>query len=151
MGIEKERVAEDRVAAEDADLVRPLDRRLPVAADHLLDLEDALRDMHGKRNTALARCLAAVAQQLRGAVLDLHWRDDPGEPPARVALGLVYECQRRPETLAPALLVPGELQLEIIGEAPARRRVAGGEEAAHAAPGEEIEPAVPGGRDVDER
>src|SRR5882762_10818622 len=135
MGIEKERVAEDRVGAEDADLVRPLDRRLPVAADHFLDLENALRDMHGKRNTALARCLAAVAQQFRGAVLDLHWRYHAGEPPARMADGLVDQRQRRPETLAPALLVPGKLQLEIIGETPARRRIAGGEEAARAAPG----------------
>src|SRR6266404_4493922 len=151
MGIEKEGVAENRVAAEDADIVGPLDWCLSVTPDHLLHLENALRYMHRKRDTALARCVAAVAQQLRGAVLDLHWRDDPGQPPARVALGLVDERQRRLKTLAPALLVPGELQIEIIGEAPARRRVAGGEKAAHAAPGEEIEPAVPGGRDVDER
>src|SRR5207247_8363106 len=107
-----------------------------------------LRDMHRKLNTALARGVAAVAQQLGGAVLDLHWRDDAGEPPTRVANGLVDERQGRLEPLAPALLVPGEPQLEIIGEAPARRRVAGGQKAGHAAAGKEVDSAIPCGFEV---
>src|SRR5208282_6865537 len=62
-----------------------------------------------------------------------------------------YERQRRRETVATAPLVPVELQIEVVSETPARRGVAWGEKAAHSAPGEEVDPAIPGGRDIDER
>ena len=78
MGVEKERMAEDRPRPEDADLVRPLHRRLAVAAEHLLHLGDALRHMDGQRQAAFARRVAAVAQQIGGAGVDLHRRDDAG-------------------------------------------------------------------------
>ena len=83
MRVEKQCVSENGVGTEDADLVRPLDRGLAVAPDHLLDLENALRDMHRERNAAFAGGIAAVAQQLRSAVFDLHRRDDAGESAAR--------------------------------------------------------------------
>jgi hypothetical protein len=62
MGVEKQRVAEDRLGSEDADLVGPLHRRLAVAAQHLLHLGDALRNMDGQGRAAFARRIMAVAQ-----------------------------------------------------------------------------------------
>src|SRR5215831_12364913 len=86
MGVEKKRVAEDCVGAQDADLVCPLDWRLAVAADHFPDLADALSTMHSKGKPAFTRRIAAVAQQIGGAAVDLHRRNDAGEPPALVLL-----------------------------------------------------------------
>ena len=82
MRVEKERVAEDRAAAEHAERMRPLDRGLAVAADHLAHLDDALRDMHRERQSALARRGMAVAQQIGRAGVDLHRRDHAGQPAA---------------------------------------------------------------------
>ena len=95
MGIEEKRVAENRVGAEDADLVCPLDWRLAMATDHFPHLTDALRDMHSKRQPALARRIVAVAQQIGSAGVDLHWRDDAGEPSALMPGGTVDQGQRR--------------------------------------------------------
>jgi hypothetical protein len=61
MRVEKERVTENCVRAEDADLVRPLHRRLAMAPDHFLDFEYALRDVDRERDAALARRGMAVA------------------------------------------------------------------------------------------
>src|SRR5205823_5109273 len=113
--------------------------------------ENALRDMHRERNATLAGRIAAVAQQLRSAILDLHRRYDAGEPAARVPPGALDHVQRRCQAGAAARFVPGEFQLGIIVEPPARRGEAGGDKAAHATSGEELDPAVPGGGDVDER
>src|SRR6516225_12290638 len=143
MGIEEKRVAENRVGAEDADLVRPLDWRLAVAADHFPHLADALRDVYSKGQRALARRIAAVAQQIGGASVDLHRRDDAGEAPARVPGSIVDRRQRRCKTFASARIVPGVLQIEIIGETPARRGIARSEETAHPAPGTQLDPTVP--------
>lgn len=72
MRVEKQCVAENGVGPQDADLVRPLDRGLAVAPNHLLHLQNALRDMHRERNAAFACRIAAVVQQLRSTVFDLH-------------------------------------------------------------------------------
>src|SRR5205823_2415336 len=102
MGVEKERMAENGVGTEYADLVCPLDRRLAVAPDHLLHLVDALCDVHGKRYAALTRRLTTVTQKIGRAVLDLHRRDDAGEPPARMTRGTVDQRQRGGEAGPPA-------------------------------------------------
>src|SRR5215813_4868311 len=119
-----------------------------MAANHFPDLADALSNMHSKGKPAFTRRVAAVAQQIGGAAVDLHRRNDPGEPPALVLYGTVNQRQRK--TLAPARLVPDILQIEIIGETPARRSIAGSEKAAHPALGKKIDPTVPGGRNVDQ-
>jgi hypothetical protein len=124
---------------------RILDRGLAVAPDHLLDLENALRNVDGERNAAFAGRIPAVAQQLRSAIFDLHRRDNAGEPAARVPGGALGHLQRGCEAGAAARLVPGEFELEIIVEPPTRRGEAGGDKAAHAAPGEQLDPAVPSG------
>src|SRR6516164_11419461 len=100
-----------------------------MASDHFPDLADALGDMHSKWQPALARRIAAVAQQIGGAGVDLHRRDDAGEPPARVLSGTFDQRQRHRKTLAPARFVPAVLQIEIIGETPARRCKAQSEKA----------------------
>src|SRR6516225_780404 len=151
MGIKEQRVAENRVGAEDADLICPLDWRLAVAADYLPDLADALRDMHSKRQPALARRIVAVAQQIGGAGVYLHRRDDTGEPSARMAVGAVDQRQRRRKTFTSTRFVPGVLKIEISAETPAGRGIARGEKAAHPALGQKLYPAIPGGRDVDQR
>src|SRR5215471_8346967 len=143
MGIEKQRVAENGLWAQYADLVRPLDWRLAVAPDHLLHFVNALRDVHRERNPALARRLSAVAQKIRGTVLDLHRRENTGKPAARVLGGALDHCQRHGKALASARLIPFEPQIEVVFQPPARRREAGSEKAAHPALREQLDPAVP--------
>jgi hypothetical protein len=53
MAVQKQRVTEDRPRPEDADLVRPLHRRLAVAAQHLVHLGDALGNMHRQGQAAV--------------------------------------------------------------------------------------------------
>src|SRR6266853_27502 len=65
--VEEEGVSEDRAGAEEADSLRPLHRGLAVAADHLAYFADALGDMQGEGEAALARCGAAVPQKSLGA------------------------------------------------------------------------------------
>src|SRR6516225_6656337 len=117
MGVEKQRVAENGLRAQYADLVRPLDRCLAVAPDHLLHFVNALRDVHREWNPALTRRLSAVAQEIRGTVLDLHRRENTGKPAARVLRGALDHSQRR--------------------------REAGSKKATHPALREQLDPAVP--------
>ena len=151
MAVQKQRVAEDRPRPEDADLARPLQRCLAVAAQHLLHLGDALGDMNGEGQAAFVRRVAAVAQQIGGAGVDLHRRNDAGKPPAGMPGSPVDQRQRRREPFAAARLVPGEFELEIIVESPARRGIAGRQKPAQSALGEQVDPTVPGGRNVDQR
>src|SRR5205809_789584 len=124
MGIKKQRVPEDRAVAEQAEVVRPLHRRLAVAADHLPHFGDALRYVQGERNSALLRDIAAVAQEIGLASVDLHRRDDAGEPPAGMRLRLVDGSERSVEAGAAARLVPAVMQLVVVCQTPARRRIA---------------------------
>src|SRR5204862_8157014 len=55
MAVEKERMAEDRPGAEDAERLGPLLRGLAVPADHLAHFADALRDVHGEGEATLLR------------------------------------------------------------------------------------------------
>src|SRR5271163_639437 len=63
MGVNEQRVAEDCSRPKQPQFFRPLDRRHAVAADHLAHLVDALRAMRREGKSALARRVAAVAQQ----------------------------------------------------------------------------------------
>ena len=94
--------------------VRPLDRGLAVAADHLAHLDDALRDVHRERQPALARRGVAVAQQIGGAGVDLHRRDDAREPAARMRQRRVDDLERGREPGPAARLVPGVKQLVVV-------------------------------------
>src|SRR6266446_3510115 len=106
MVVEKKRMPEDRAGAEEAEPLRPLHRGLAVAADHLAHFADALRDVHGERQTAVARGGAAVAQETLGAGVDLHRRDDPREPAAGMCERRVNEVERGGKTGTAARLVP---------------------------------------------
>ena len=60
MMVEKDRVADDRVGAEHADLAQPFDRRLAVPPHDLVKLDDALRrmDLQGSRRSRAAAALS---------------------------------------------------------------------------------------------
>ncbi len=150
MVVEEEGVPEDRAGAEEAEAVRPLHRGLAVAADHLAHLADALRDMHGEGQAALPRRGAAVAQQIGGAGVDLHRRDDARQPAAGMGERRVDGAERGGKAGAAARLVPGVAQLVVVFEIPPRRGIAGREKAAQPALREQLDPARPGRRDVDE-
>src|SRR5436190_23634576 len=104
-------MAEDRAAAEQAQRLRPLHRGLAVAADDLAGFDDALRDMHGEGQLAVARRGAAVAQQVGGAGVDLRRRHYSRQAAAIMSERLVNDRERRAETGAAALLVPAVMQL----------------------------------------
>src|SRR5262249_18048519 len=125
VAIQKQRVAKDGVGTKYADLMRPLDRRLAVAPEHLLYFIDALGNMHGERNAALTRRLVAGTQKIGRAILDLHWRDNAGQAPAWMPRRPVDQRQCCRKAIPPPSLVPGEFQLEIVFEVPARGGVAG--------------------------
>src|SRR3546814_20611140 len=79
MAVDEDRVAEHAVRTHDADVGGMLDRRAAMAPDHLVNLQNPLGDVQGERNAALLRRLEAVAQEIVGAVLDLHRRADRSE------------------------------------------------------------------------
>ena len=91
------------------ELVRPLDRRDAVAADHLVELGHGLGAVNREWQVTLARRGHAVAQQILRARVDLHRRDHAGEPPARM-LGQLVTSRRdasnfsRPRRLVPFVL-----------------------------------------------
>ena len=151
MRVDEDGVAQQRARVEDAELRRPLDRRHAVAADHLQHLAHALGDMHGERQLAFGGRGVGVAQQLGRAGVDLHRREHPGEPAARVLRQPVDEAERRFEALAPGLLVPFVAQLVVVRELPARGRKARREESAQTAAPGQVRPAVPGRADVHDR
>src|SRR5215472_15790078 len=68
-----------------------------------------------------------------------------------MAGGAVDQRQRRRKTFTSTRFVPGVLKIEISGETPAGRGIARREKAAHPALGQKLYPAIPGGRDVDQR
>ena len=107
MRVEIQRVREDRARPEQPERMRPLDRGLAVAADHLAHLDDALRGVHRERQSALARRVTAVAQQFGGAGVDLHRRHDPRKPAAGMRQRRVDDIKRGGEPVPPARLVPG--------------------------------------------
>ncbi len=71
MGVDEQRMAEDRAGLEQAELVRPLHRSQTMALQHLLDLVDALGAMHREGQLAVARGGAGITQQVFGAGVDL--------------------------------------------------------------------------------
>ena len=145
-------MADDRGRAEDADVARVADRRDAVALDHLEMLEHPLRHVQGEGDLAVVGGVEAVAQQIVGAVFDLHGRDHAGQQRRRGMLReAVDEGERRLHALAAARLVPVEAERMIVGEPPARAGVARREEAAHAALDEDVGPAVVDRRNVAHR
>ena len=102
-------------------VVRPLDRGLTVAADHLLHLGNALGDVHGERHPALAApppgCRAAdPAVQVSICIGDTtpdrrpQGCSAPHRPP-----------ERSIEAVPAARLVPGILQLVVVLDSSAPR------------------------------
>src|SRR5579859_4113666 len=63
----------------------------------------------------------------------------------------IDQLQRRREALTPGRLVPDIVQVPLVLEPPARRGVAGCEETAEAALGDELDPAVIRRREIGER
>jgi hypothetical protein len=107
--------------------------------------------MRRERQVPVVCRRAAVAQQFLGAGVDLHRRDDTGQPARGMRQRLVDHPQRLREAGPAARLVPVIARAEIVFEKPSRRGIPRGEESAHAAPGEELDPAVERRRDVDQR
>ena len=81
---------------------RPLDRRLAVAADHLVELVDALGGVDRQGPARAPGDLDAFAQELLAAGIDLGGMDDARETPAGMALGLANERECPLEPSAPA-------------------------------------------------
>src|SRR5216684_3669273 len=123
MVVEKKRMPEDRAGAEEAEPLRPLHRGLAVAADHLAHFADALRDMQGEGQAAVARGGAAVPQETLGAGVDLHRRDDSRESAAGMRERGVDQLERRGKPGTTARLVPGIVQLVVVLEIPPRRGI----------------------------
>ena len=90
MFVDKNSVSQNRVRAEYADLVGPLDRGFPMALDHRVKLDDALRRVRCERTTALASRFAAVAEQLLGTGINLRWIE---HFPAAVRLDASRDCR----------------------------------------------------------
>ena len=141
MLVDEDRVAEDRVRPQDAERLGVLGGRLAVAPDDLLELEDALREVGRERTAVLARRGDGIAEQIGGAGLDLGRVEHAGQAPAGVLVGLRHQLQGVLEAPAPGRLVPDELELEVVLQAPARRGVARRDDAAKPAPGQQVEPA----------
>ena len=151
MGVEEQRWPRDRARPRSADRLRRLDRRHAVAAQHLAHLDDALRDVDCERQVALPRGGAAVAARSSSAGVDLHRRDDPGQPPARMRQRLVdrirsafWQSRSRPRAIVRVFW-----GLAVGFKMPPRRRIAGSEKPAgfsanHARPTSQR-------RDVDQR
>ena len=101
-----DRVAEDRVRPEHAEIAQPGDRRLAVARQHLVELDDRLRRVHGVRATRIVRQALRITQQIAGARVDLRRRNDRAHEIAVGAVVLLDELGGLSQALPPCFLVP---------------------------------------------
>ena len=75
--------------------------------------------------------------------LRFDWDEARGRQGFAAALDVIDRATRHPSARLSGVVSP--MQIEIIGETPARRSVAGGKKTAHSALGKELDPAVPRG------
>ena len=142
MLVDENRVAEDCVRPQDADLVGPLDRRHAGASRHFVELNDTLRRVYLERPTLFLGQGHAVLQQLRRTGVDLGRHDHGAEAAARVSLRGRDEIGGVFERAPPGGLVPFVFdQVTILGD-PAGRAIHRCRVGAHAACGHQIHPAV---------
>ena len=99
-------VAEDRVRAEQARVVQQLDRRLAVAAEHLVELDEVLADVGRDADAQLVGGLAGGAEQLGAAGVDLERVEHPADAAVVGAVVRADEGLRPLEAPHPGLLVP---------------------------------------------
>ena len=107
--------------AEEAQLGEPGDRRLPVARQHLVELDHRLGGVERDRAAALVRGLLGRAQELGRAGVDLGRGQAGANQTAVCAVVAVVEGQRPREPLAAALLVPLPVDAPAVLREPAAR------------------------------
>src|SRR6516164_8945859 len=122
MMVEEDRVADNRIGTEHADLAQPFDRRFAVPPHDLVKLGDALRRVDLERQPALARRRGAVAQQRFGAGVDLGGIKHPVETAGRVLARPVDQPKRAVESIPSGLFVPGVTHLVAIRREPPPER-----------------------------
>ena len=97
---------EDRVRTEHAEVVEPGDRRLAVPRDHLVELDDRLRGVHGVGASRFVGQPLGVAKEIAGARVHLRRRDTRADEIPVRAVVLLDEARGAPEAFASRLFVP---------------------------------------------
>src|SRR5215475_15551734 len=111
MVVEENAVPNDGVPTERANRVQPADGRPAVTADHLVKFVDALGGVDLQGKPALDRVVVGIADQLRGAGVDLRWHHHAAEPTRVMLDGKIDKPTSVLESLAPSPLVPGIVEL----------------------------------------
>jgi hypothetical protein len=119
MMVEKDRMGDDRVCAEHADLAQPFDWRFAVPPHDLVKLDNALRRMDLQRQPAFAGRRGAFAQQRPGAGIDLGRIESTIEPARRMLTRPLDKAERAVEPVPPNLLVPLVAHLVAVRRVPA--------------------------------
>ena len=131
-----DRVAEDRARPEEAQLGEPGHGRLPVAGQHLVELDHRLGRVERDRAAALVGRLLGRAQELRRARVDLGRGEAAADQAAVRAVDAVVKGEGPRQALTAALLVP----LPVNAAAVLREPAPGAERESEVDP----EPEVPG-------
>ena len=130
---------EDGAGTEEAQLGEPGDRRLPVARQHLLELDHRLGGVERDGAAALVGGLLRGAQELGRARVDLGRGEAGADEVAVGALVALVERDRARQTLAPSRLVPLPVDAPAVLREPSPR--------AEGEPEVDPEPEVPGALD----
>ena len=91
--VEEDAVADNRMLSQRADIVHPLDRRLAMAADHLLKLRDRLGGVGLPGKVSPGRIIIGFAQQFCRTGIDLGGANHPHQPARRMLVNEIDVTQ----------------------------------------------------------
>ena len=131
--------------------VQETDRRLAVAALHLVELGHALGGVGLPGQRVLLGVVVGVTQQLGTAGVHLGGVDHAAETPAGMLAGALDEAPRLVEALAPGARRPFVLERVTVAGEPARVAKAGRDDGPDAAVREDVQPLVVGSGEVGDR
>ena len=149
MLVDEDRVSQNGVGAEKADIGRIFERRLAVPVHDLVEFDLRLRNVGREPAPRLAREGGRVAQGGFGAGLDLSGKDDAAKPAARLPLRLFHHANRRLEGLPPLGLIPLDAEAAPASDAPAGVGEIGSDIETEAAPRRAVQPPFHRPREID--
>jgi len=110
---------QDDVRAEKADIPEPGNGGPAVAPEHLLKLDNRLRNVNGHRKLPLGRDPVGLPEQPLGAGVNLGRGKEPPDAAVGPAVPAVDDLQRPAQTGKPARLIPLVEDLFAVGGVPA--------------------------------